>query len=85
MSDQPDADLLVIGCGPVGVMAALHCAQRGLSVIAIDRSTEVYPLPRAIGMDDEVQDLIARAGLIDQFRAYSTQLPGGEFTNGEGN
>ena len=85
MSDQQDADLLVIGCGPVGVMAALRCAQRGLSVIAIDRSTEVYPLPRAIGMDDEVQDLIARAGLIDEFRTYSTQLPGGEFTDGEGN
>ena len=85
MSDQRDIDVLVIGCGPVGVMAALRCAQRGLSVIAIDRSTEVYPLPRAIGMDDEVQDLIARAGLIDEFQTYSTQLPGGEFVDGEGN
>ena len=85
MSHEFDADVIVIGCGPVGVMAALRCAQRGLRVIAVDRSTEVYPLPRAIGMDDEVQDLIARAGLMDQFCSYSSPLLGGEFTDASGN
>ena len=85
MSNQFDADVLVVGCGPVGVMAALRCAQRGLRVIAIDRSIEVYPLPRAIGMDDEVQELMARAGLIDELRTYSAPMPGGEFTDGDGN
>jgi 3-(3-hydroxy-phenyl)propionate hydroxylase len=85
VSDRFDADVLVVGCGPVGVMAALRCAQRGLRVIAIDRSIEVYPLPRAIGMDDEVQELMARAGLIDELRCYSAPMPGGEFTDGDGN
>lgn len=80
-----DADVLVVGCGPVGVMAALRCAQRGLSVIAVDRSIEVYPLPRALGMDDEIQELIERAGFIEDFRRHSTPLPGGEFTDGDGN
>ena len=64
-----DADVLVVGCGPVGVMAALRCAQRGLSAIAVDRSEEIYPLPRAIGMDDENQALYDRAGLGEQLRA----------------
>jgi 3-(3-hydroxy-phenyl)propionate hydroxylase len=85
VSDQFDADVLVVGCGPVGVMAALRCAQRGLRVLAIDRSIEVYPLPRAIGMDDEIQELMARAGLIDELRTYSKPIPGGEFTDGDGN
>ncbi|MGH1493980.1 MAG: FAD-dependent monooxygenase, partial [Acidimicrobiales bacterium] len=62
MNTASDTDVLVVGCGPVGVMAALRCAQRGLRVIAVDRSTEVYPLPRALGMDDEIQELIERAG-----------------------
>ncbi len=79
-----DADVIVVGCGPVGVMAALRCAQRGLRVIAIDRSVEVYPLPRALGMDDEIQDLFARAGLIDELRAHSVPLPGGEFVDASG-
>ncbi len=79
-----DADVLVVGCGPVGVMTALRCAQRGLSVIAVDQSEEIYPLPRAIGMDDENQALFERAGLGDQLRRHSTPIPGGEFVNAAG-
>ncbi|MGI9646240.1 MAG: FAD-dependent monooxygenase [Ilumatobacteraceae bacterium] len=79
-----DADVVVVGCGPVGVMAALRCVQRGLSVIAVDRSTEIYPLPRALGMDDEVQDLFVRAGLEHELRAHSTPLRGGEFVDATG-
>ena len=79
-----DADVIIVGCGPVGMMTALRCAQRGLSVIALDRTAEIYPLPRAIGMDEEIQDLFARAGLIEQLRMYSTPLPGADFVDADG-
>ncbi|MEO1055893.1 MAG: FAD-dependent monooxygenase [Actinomycetota bacterium] len=79
-----DADVVVIGCGPVGVMTALRCAQRGVSVIAIDRSTEVYPLPRAIGMDDEIQQLFERAGLAAELDACSTPLIAADFVDAAG-
>lgn len=36
-------------------------------------------------MDDEVQELIERAGFIDEFRLHSAPLNGGEFTDGDGN
>lgn len=77
-----DADVIIVGCGPVGAMAALRCAQRGLRVIAIDRERDVYPLPRALAIDAEVQDLFARAGLIESLRAASTELLGVEFIDG---
>ncbi len=76
-----DADVIVIGCGPVGVMLALRCAQRGLSVIAVDASTEIYPLPRAIGMDAEIQRLFQDAGLLDLVHSVSTPLLGAEFVD----
>lgn len=79
-----DADVVVVGCGPVGVMAALRCAQRGLRVIAIDRETQVYPFPRAIGMDDEIQDLFARAGLIEPLREHSTPGRGVDYIDESG-
>lgn len=81
---EQNADVIIVGCGPVGVMAALRCAQRGLSVIAIDREPDVYPLPRAIGMDDEIQDLFARAGLIEQLRDHSTPGRGADFVDETG-
>ena len=81
---EHDADVVIVGCGPVGVMAALRCSQRGLRVIALDNETEVYPLPRAIGMDDEIQDLFARAGLIESLRDHSTPGRGGDFVDASG-
>ena len=86
MSDTnpPDADLIVVGCGPVGVMAALRARQQGLSVIAVDRATEVYPLPRAIGMDDEIQRLFDTAGLIEGLRSCSSPMAGAEFLDRHG-
>jgi len=81
---DPDVDLVVVGCGPVGLMAAIRAAQQGLSVVAIDRLTEVYPLPRAIGMDDEIQRLFATAGMLDGLRSCSTPMPGAEFQDRDG-
>jgi len=80
-----DADLVVVGCGPVGLMASVRAAQHGLSVIALDRLSDVYPLPRAIGMDDEIQRLFATAGMLDGLRACSTPMPGAEFCDRDGN
>lgn len=76
-----DADVIVVGCGPVGVMTALRCAQRGLRTLAIDKTPEVYPLPRAIGMDDETQRLFQSAGPLSELRANSTPLKGAEFVD----
>ena len=65
-------------------MAALRCRQRGLSVIAIDRSEDIFPLPRALGMDDEIQEVFCRAGLGDALRRFTTPLRGGEFVDAAG-
>ncbi len=79
-----DADVLVVGCGPVGVTAALRCVQRGLSAIAVDRSTEIYPLPRALAMDEENQAMFERAGLLEAMHPHLASLPGAEFVDAEG-
>ena len=84
MSEATETDVVVVGCGPVGVMAALRCAQRGLRVVAIDRTTDIYPLPRAIGMDEETQDLFARAGLLAELASCSTPLLGADFVDATG-
>lgn len=81
---RTETDIIVVGCGPVGVMAALRCAQRGLSVLAIDKSAEIFPLPRAIGMDDEVQRVFQNAGLAAALAEVSSPLRGAEFVDAAG-
>ncbi len=79
-----DVDVIVVGGGPVGVMTALLLAQRDFSVRVIERAPEVYDLPRAIVMDDEIQRVFQNAGLLDELLAITTPLRGAEFVRPDG-
>ena len=79
-----DVDVIVVGGGPVGVMTALLLAQRDFSVRVLERAPEVYDLPRAIVMDDEIQRVFQNAGLLDGLRAITTPLRGAEFVRPDG-
>ena len=35
---MPDADIIVVGAGPVGMLAALLSARQGLSVLLLEQS-----------------------------------------------
>jgi 3-(3-hydroxy-phenyl)propionate hydroxylase len=79
-----DPDVLVVGGGPVGVMAAILLSRRGFAVRVLEREPAVYDLPRAIVMDDEIQRAFQGAGLIDGLRAITTPLQGAEFVSPDG-
>ena len=77
-------DVLVAGGGPTGITTAALLAQRGLSVRVLERASEIYDLPRAIVMDDEIQRIIQGLGVIDGFRQITTPLAGAEFVDAAG-
>jgi 3-(3-hydroxy-phenyl)propionate hydroxylase len=51
MSPQHHYDAIVMGCGPVGALAANVLAKHGLHVAVVERNPLVHPLPRAISLD----------------------------------
>ena len=77
-------DVLVVGGGPVGVTMGLLLARRGFGARVLERATEVYDLPRAIVMDDEIQRVFQNAGLAGGLRAITTPLAGAEFVTVDG-
>jgi len=79
-----DPDVVIVGSGPVGVMTAILLAGRGFGVQGLERDPEVYDLPRAIVMDDEIQRVFQGAGLIDGLRSITTPLAGAEFVTPDG-
>lgn len=63
-----DIDVLVVGAGPTGLLAANLLGVYGASVLIVDKAPEPLDLPRAISIDDEGCRSIDAAGLGAELR-----------------
>ncbi|MEY2755604.1 MAG: hypothetical protein RJB65_1962 [Actinomycetota bacterium] len=75
--------VIVVGGGPVGVAMATECARHGFEATVVEKATEVYDLPRAIVMDDEIQRALVLSGMAG-LDTVTSPLPGAEFVNTQG-
>lgn len=57
------ADVAIVGYGPVGRMLALLLGRTGKSVVVIERQPVAYPLPRAVHFDDEIGRIFQSVGV----------------------
>ena len=76
MTSRAQADLIIVGMGPVGAVAASLAGQAGLRTIVIDRDLQPYTLPRAIHFDAEIMRVFASIGLRDMMAAATRPLGG---------
>jgi 3-(3-hydroxy-phenyl)propionate hydroxylase len=65
MSATAEFDVAVVGCGPVGALAANLFGQAGLRTIVIERQDEPYPMPRAVHIDHEMMRIFQSLGLVE--------------------
>jgi 3-(3-hydroxy-phenyl)propionate hydroxylase len=63
---ERDVDVVVAGFGPVGATVTALLANAGLSVLAVDRDLEPYPLPRAVATDDDAIRVWQTIGGLDE-------------------
>jgi 3-(3-hydroxy-phenyl)propionate hydroxylase len=56
-------DVLLVGLGPVGAAAANLLGRYGVRTLAIDKSADVFTMPRAIALDNEALRILQLAGL----------------------
>jgi 2-polyprenyl-6-methoxyphenol hydroxylase-like FAD-dependent oxidoreductase len=59
--------IIVAGGGPVGVVAALACAQLGYAVTLLEAEDKIDDSPRAATTHPSTLEMLARIGLIDRF------------------
>ncbi|PZG52017.1 3-(3-hydroxyphenyl)propionate hydroxylase [Spongiactinospora gelatinilytica] len=75
--------VLVAGAGPTGVTAAALLAGYGVRSLVVDPHPDVYPLPRAVHLDDEVMRILQAVGVAEDFAAISHPSPGMRLLDGE--
>ncbi|MGW5326646.1 bifunctional 3-(3-hydroxy-phenyl)propionate/3-hydroxycinnamic acid hydroxylase MhpA [Streptomyces sp. NPDC004014] len=76
MSAEDRRPVVIIGAGPVGVTAALLLARHGVPSLLLERHRDVYPLPRAVVVDDEVRRILQSVGVHEEFAALARPAPG---------
>ncbi|MBX3445307.1 MAG: bifunctional 3-(3-hydroxy-phenyl)propionate/3-hydroxycinnamic acid hydroxylase [Parvibaculaceae bacterium] len=81
---REETEVLIVGLGPVGAALGVYLGRMGVSAIAIERDSEVYPMPRAAHLDHETMRLLHLAGGAEAVAGASQPLSAYEFRNAAG-
>src|SRR5258706_12460576 len=79
-----DADIVIVGAGPVGLMIANTLGLYGVSVLLIEKLDKLIEYPRAIGLDDESLRTFQAVGLVDELLPHTTPHHWMRFVTGSG-
>lgn len=84
-ADSTTTDVVIVGCGPVGATLAIALRHHGLDVVVLEKQPDIYHLPRAVSMDDEIRRMYQSWGMRETVDPMVTPLLGAEFVDVEGN
>lgn len=82
--DAAEADVAIIGCGPVGAMLANPLGMPEVNTIVLEREAAIYNPPRALQFDDEVMRLFQTVQLARQMQPLVHVSPGMKFADDTG-
>lgn len=77
-------EVTIVGGGPNGVALANLLGRAGVRTLVLERSEEVLPYPRAVGMDDEALRVFQAAGLAEALLRDMIQNVPLRYYNGRG-
>jgi 3-(3-hydroxy-phenyl)propionate hydroxylase len=77
-------DVVIVGLGPVGGIAANLCGQAGLRTLVVERGVEPYLLPRAVHMDAEAMRILHSVGLAKTVASLTRPLGGSVYLGCDG-
>src|SRR5689334_13733649 len=76
-----EADVIIVGYGPVGATLANLLGLRGVRTLVLEREAATYHLPRAVHFDDEVMRVFETAGISKKIEPDLRLSPGMRFVD----
>lgn len=77
-------DVLIVGLGPVGAVAANLAGMHGLKTLVIDKALAPYDKPRAFGLDHEVMRIFGNIGIAGDIAAHVMPYRTSEYHTADG-
>ncbi|MGH3098380.1 MAG: FAD-dependent oxidoreductase [Streptosporangiales bacterium] len=75
-------DVVVVGAGPVGLMAACELRLAGVDVVVLEQAPQPRTLPKANGLMGQIVTLLDQRGLLERFSVgsrFAGPAPGFQF------
>ncbi|HSW08466.1 bifunctional 3-(3-hydroxy-phenyl)propionate/3-hydroxycinnamic acid hydroxylase [Aquabacterium sp.] len=79
-----ETDVIIVGLGPTGAALAGLLGQRGLRVAVFDRLPDLFPLPRAAGLDHEVMRIAQELQVADRLAPHIAPYRPSEYRGMDG-
>jgi len=67
-----DADVIIVGAGPTGLMLAGELGLAGVRPLVLERQPQIRDVPKAGGLSGQILQLLRYRGELERFRAAST-------------
>lgn len=67
-----DADVIIVGAGPTGLMLACELCLAGVRPLVLERHPQVRDTPKAGGLSGQIVELLRYRGLLERFEAAGT-------------
>jgi 2-polyprenyl-6-methoxyphenol hydroxylase-like FAD-dependent oxidoreductase len=74
ITTPPDVEVVVVGAGPAGLVAAVTLARYGVDVVVLDKRPAVSALPRAVGVTVRQMELFRSWGVEEQLRSRADHV-----------
>ena len=68
-----DADVIIVGAGPTGLMLAVELRLAGVRPLVLERQPQFRDTPKAGGLSGQILELLRYRGLLERFEAASTE------------
>src|SRR6187455_1560891 len=66
-----DADVIIVGAGPTGLMLAAELGLAGVRPLVLERHPEIRDIPKAGGLSGQILELLRYRGELERFEAAS--------------
>src|SRR6202045_4193236 len=76
MAVQIEAEVLIVGAGPVGLGIAIDLGQRGVNCVVVERHLAPQPIPKGQNLTQRTLEHFYFWGIVDELRAARLLPPG---------